>query len=162
MVDSKSNLWNFLWKINTLGNSVDHVNIRLIFLRWYLWSVVSAHHECKPIWTPISCKSPISLNVDDLRIKKTKNDTWVLHNSFPLILAFPHLLQPDILKINRPVGIKLLLPLLEQLLEHEYLVIANFSLWIYLSQLSICDISITLLRLWLLLNRFIVLTKVFL
>ena len=67
-------------------------------------------------------------------------------------------------KINAPVGIQLFLPLLQQSLEHERLVISNFSIIvrIYLGELSVSDVGITLLRLLLGLKIFIILREILL
>lgn len=75
----------------------------------------------------------------------------------PLVLAFFHLLESDVLEIDSPVGVQLLLPLLQESLKHQDLVVSDLGLGVDLRQLSVSDIGVALLRQELLVGAFVVL-----
>lgn len=75
----------------------------------------------------------------------------------PLVLAFFHLLESDVLEIDSPVGVQLLLPLLQESLKHQDLVVSDLGLGVDLRQLSVSDIGVALLRQELLVGALVVL-----
>ena len=173
MVFTNRHLSKPLWNIDTLWNAINNISSvwcqcifnfllrgKRIFI--FSWSKISSHYKSRSIGTNIGCKPMICLNVNNLWIEHTHYNTWIFHYWFPLIVAFFKLLHSDKLKINGPICVKLILPLLKKGLKHQDLFVSNVSLRVNLSQFSVSNISVSLLRLRLCIINLVEFRKVFL
>ena len=167
MVAPNCKLTDPLRDFDPFRDSVDQVLInRRITVRlfFHLWPEVSAHDKCCSIGSNESAYSRVGFDIDNLRVKQCQNNAWVFHDRSPFIFAFFQLLKANVFEIYAPIGVQLFLPLLEQSLKHQRLVISNFSIIvrINLGELSISNVSITLLGLLLWLKIFIILREILL
>jgi hypothetical protein len=111
MVASQSHLNNFLLGFYNLRNSVD-ASIPIALFAFNHLSEVPAHDKQGAVAALVSCKPSVGLDLDDLGIEHAHNNGGVFHDALPLVLALVQLLNADEVKVDAPVGVELLLPLL--------------------------------------------------
>ena len=123
-------------------------------------TIVSAHDEYSTFGRQVRSQPCISFNPSDLCIQQRHNSTRVFHNFFSLILTLSQLLMLGKFKIDGPIYIQLLLPLRQQSLEHQYLIITNIILRINMYQFSECYIGVSFLWLSTVLGILIIFSKI--
>ena len=98
--------WDSIDQILVYGG----ITIRLFF---HFGPEVSTHNESNTISRDKSADPRISFDINNLGIEQSHDNRWIFHDRFPFIAAFFELLKTNIFKIDTPISIQLLLPLLQ-------------------------------------------------